>query len=36
MGGTSTGTGRSIKAAEMMAASEALKVIAETNGDKST
>jgi len=35
-GGTSTGTGRSIKAAEMMAASEALKMIAETNGDKST
>lgn len=35
-GGTSTGTGRSIKAAEMMAASEALKMIAETNGDKLT
>jgi ribonuclease-3 len=35
-GGTSTGTGRSIKAAEMMAANEALKMIAETNGDGTT
>ncbi len=33
-GGTSNGSGRSIKAAEMMAASEALKMIAETNGEK--
>ena len=32
-GGTSSGSGRSIKLAEMMAASEALKLIAETNGD---
>lgn len=35
-GGTSNGSGRSIKLAEMMAASEALKLIAETNGDKLT
>ena len=34
-GGTSNGSGRSIKAAEMMAANEALKIIAETNGDRS-
>lgn len=36
MGGTSTGTGRSIKSAEMMAACEALRLIAETNGDNLT
>jgi ribonuclease-3 len=35
-GGTSNGSGRSIKAAEMMAADEALKMIAETNGDRTT
>lgn len=35
-GGSSSGTGRSIKAAEMVAASEALRMIAETNGDKLT
>lgn len=35
-GGVSNGSGRSIKSAEMMAASEALRMIAETNGDKLT
>ncbi len=35
-GGTSSGTGRSIKLAEMMAASEALRMIDETNGDQKT
>jgi ribonuclease-3 len=35
-GGTSNGSGRSIKLAEMMAASEALKMINETNGDSSS
>lgn len=35
-GGTASGTGRSIKLAEMMAASEALRMIDETNGDQKT
>ena len=35
-GGTSNGSGRSIKAAEMVAANEALKIIAETNDDQFT